>query len=62
MIEKDRRKPNLKNRVDESLEKEVVKYAIEFPAYGQQRASNELRKKGTFIPASGGEAFGYATD
>lgn len=27
--------------------------AIEFPAYGQQRVSNELRKRGTFVSGSG---------
>jgi transposase InsO family protein len=53
LVEKDRRKPNIKNRVEENVEKAVVEYAIEFPAHGQQRASNELRKKGTFISASG---------
>lgn len=47
-----RRKPNLKNRTEPELEKKVVEYAIEYPAYGQQRASNELRKKGILIPPS----------
>lgn len=28
-------------------------YAIEFPAHGQHRTSNELRKKGVFISGSG---------
>jgi hypothetical protein len=31
----------------------VVAYAIEQPAHGQVRASNELRKRGIFISASG---------
>lgn len=53
LIERDRRKPNIKNRVDENIEREVIEYAIEFPAHGQQRASNELRKKGISISASG---------
>jgi len=53
LIDKDRRKPNLKNRVDEQTEATVVGYAIEYPAHGQVRASNELRKKGTFISPSG---------
>lgn len=39
-----RRKPNLKNRVDEQIEKTVVAFAIEKPAYGQLRVSNELKK------------------
>jgi len=53
LIDKDRRKPNLKNRVDERTEAAVVEYAVEFPAHGQVRASNELRKKGVFISPSG---------
>lgn len=48
-----RRKPNLKNRVDEATEAAVLSYAVEFPAYGQVRASNELRKLGVFISPSG---------
>jgi transposase InsO family protein len=53
LLDKTRRKPNLENRVDEEIEKIVVNHAIEFPAYGQARTSNELRKKGTFVSASG---------
>ena len=48
-----RKKPNLKNRVDESIEKAVISYAVEFPAYGQVRASNELKKRGVFISPGG---------
>jgi transposase InsO family protein len=43
----------LKNRVDEQTETAVVAYAIEEPAHGQVRASNELRKRGVFISPSG---------
>jgi len=53
LIDKNRRLPNLKNRVDEHTEIAVIEYAIEFPAHGQARASNELRKKGVFISPSG---------
>ena len=53
LIDRSRRKPNLKNRVDEQTEAAVVTYAIEQPAHGQVRASNELRKRGIFISASG---------
>ena len=53
LIDRSRRKPNLKNRVDEQTEAAVVAYAIEQPAHGQVRASNELRKRGIFISASG---------
>lgn len=53
LMDKSRRKPNLKNRVDDAIEKAVIEIAIEFPAYGQLRASNELRKRGIFVSASG---------
>lgn len=51
--ELSRRKPILKNRVDEQTEQAVVELAIENPALGQLRASNELRKKGVIISAGG---------
>lgn len=53
LVDKSRRQPNLLNRVDEITEKAVIDHAIEFPAYGQARASNELRKKGIFVSPSG---------
>src|SRR5919112_213723 len=45
-------KPLLKNRIEKQIEDLVVAYAVEHPAYGQERASNELRKKGTIVSAS----------
>ena len=53
LFDKNRRKPNLKNRVDEQTEISVVEYAIEEPAHGQVRVSNELRRRGIFISPSG---------
>ena len=53
LLEKPRRVPNFKNRVDEETETAVVDYAVEYPAYGQVRVSNELRKLGVFVSASG---------
>lgn len=53
LINQDRRVPNLKNRVDEATEQAVVDYAIEYPAHGQHRTSNELRKRGIFVSGSG---------
>lgn len=53
LINQSRRVPNLKNRADEATERAVVNYAVEFPAHGQHRTSNELRKKGVFISGSG---------
>src|SRR5512146_841650 len=40
-----RKKPNLKNRVDPEIENAVLAFAIDQPAYGQVRVSNELRKR-----------------
>jgi hypothetical protein len=48
-----RRKPCLKNRVEESIEKAVLTFAIDKPAFGQLRVSNELRKQGMFISPGG---------
>ena len=48
-----RRKPILKNRIDPSIEEAVVNFAIDKPAYGQHRVSNELRKVGVFVSGGG---------
>ena len=48
-----RKKPCIKNRVEEHIEKAVVDFAIERPAYGQLRTSNELKKKGLFVSPGG---------
>src|SRR5512133_106830 len=48
-----RSKPLLKNRIAESEEKAIIAYAIEQPAHGQLRASNELRKRGISISPAG---------
>ena len=53
LFEVSRRKPNLKNRVEEAIEVAVTVFAIDFPAYGQTRASNKLRKQGVFVSPSG---------
>ena len=51
--EKSRRKPNHKNRVAPEIEEAVLLMAYEYPAYGQLRASNELRKQGVLISSGG---------
>ena len=48
-----RQKANLKNRVAPEIEEVVVAMAIEYPAYGQVRVSNELKKRGVFISPGG---------
>lgn len=53
LFEVSRRKPNLKNRVEEATEQAVVEFATAFPAHGQVRASNEPRKRGIFVSPSG---------
>ncbi len=53
LFERTRRKPNLANRVDQATEDAVIKNATDFPAYGQARTSNELRKLGVFVSPSG---------
>jgi transposase InsO family protein len=53
LLEADRRRPNRKNRVDEATEAAVCAMALEQPALGQVRVSNELRKRGIFVSASG---------
>lgn len=53
LLDQPRTKPNIKNRTDEATEAAVCDYAIDFPAHGQVRASNELRKRGVFISPSG---------
>ena len=53
LLDKSRRNPNLKNRVPEVVEQAVLKLAFDYPAYGQTRGSNELRKQGISVSPSG---------
>jgi Winged helix-turn helix len=53
LVEISRRKPILKNRVEPEIEEAVLKMAIEYPAFGQQRVSNEIRKLGLFVSPGG---------
>lgn len=41
------------NRVDPIVEKAVLDMAIEYPAYGQLRVSNELKKDGILVSPGG---------
>ena len=53
LLDISKRKPILKNRVSPEIEQAVIDFAIEQPAYGQVRASNELKKKGIFVSSGG---------
>ena len=53
LLEKSKRQPNPKNRVEPHIEDAVLEFAVEYPAHGQVRVSNELRKKGVFVSPSG---------
>ncbi len=55
-----RKKPLLKNRVEPQVERAVVDFAFEKPAYGQLRVSNELKKQGIFVSPGGCVPSGYA--
>jgi transposase InsO family protein len=53
LFEISRKKPILANRVDPAVEKAVLDMAIEYPAYGQLRVSNELKKVGILVSPGG---------
>ena len=53
LAEISKRKPIEKNRVDPTIEKAVVEVAIDRPAWGQVRVSNELKKQGHSISPAG---------
>jgi hypothetical protein len=48
-----RRKPVTKNRVPEHVERAVIEIAIENPALGQLRASQELLQRGIVVSSGG---------
>jgi transposase InsO family protein len=48
-----RKKPCLKNRVSAEVEDAVYRMALDRPAFGQLRVSNELKKVGMFVSPAG---------
>jgi transposase InsO family protein len=53
LTEISRKKPLPANRVEAHIEEAVQRFALEQPAYGQLRVSNELKKQGIFISPGG---------
>jgi transposase InsO family protein len=53
LVDISKQKPLPKNRVAAEIEAAVVHFALERPAYGQVRVSNELRKQSLFISPGG---------
>jgi transposase InsO family protein len=53
LAEITKRKPNLKNRIAPEVEDAIVELALQFPAYGQVRAANELVKRGMRMSPAG---------
>ena len=48
-----RRKPCIKNRVKEHIEKAIVELAVAKPALGQVRVANELAKRSMMVSPAG---------
>lgn len=57
-----RKKPIIANRVDPIIEKAVVDMAIEYPAYGQLRVSNELKQQGILASPGGARSIWLGND
>lgn len=53
LVNESRKKPNLRNRIAEEIEEAIVELALEEPAWGQTRVSNQLRQKGLSISPAG---------
>jgi len=54
LLEKSRRRPRYGNRLDESIEKMILEYALEYLTHGQVRVSNELlRERGITVSPGG---------
>jgi transposase len=50
---KIRRAPKMPNKVPEEIEKEILNFVKEYPAYGLERIEEELKSTGIFVRHSG---------
>jgi hypothetical protein len=57
-----RQQANEKHRVAPEVEDAGVKFATDYPAYGPNRGSNELKKRGIFGSPGGGRSIGLRHD
>ncbi len=53
MLAANRKKPNFRYRIEESIETAAAAFALEHSAFGQVRVSNELRKRCVYVSPSG---------
>ena len=53
LIDKSRKGPNMRNRVDSCVEERVLAIALENPALGQVRVSNQMREEGLPVSPAG---------
>ncbi len=60
LLHKDRWRASLKNRMDESIERAILAFAVENPAAGQVRVSKELRKLISWSALLASARCGYA--
>jgi hypothetical protein len=53
LLEKSRRNPRIRNRVAPEIKERVLSYSLEYPAHGQARVGNELKKEGIILSPGG---------
>lgn len=62
LLHKDRRRANLKNQLEESVEQAILTFAIDNPAAGQVRVSNECARHDNKQPLSVRSNSGFDMD
>ena len=53
LLASSRKKPLIAHRVEPAIEQAVIALAIEWPAYGQLRVANALKKQGIILSPGG---------